>query len=204
MKLIRAFCSNALNRLGSPRPSEVPPHHPMIHEGVRAYNRTRASRRQPRMPHAQCTDELNHRTQAPPAQTGRDLNPFARITRVSAIAPNLVRVIRRSHPAEVTGDKRRSPTAGAVSQAPRERRGLSVVKCLCACLVVRGAHLRGMRLDDCAEQFRPPPRARRPSITDELARTARDSNRAAFSVPGVPSAPRDGVEMRAAALMSPG
>ena len=111
----------------------------MIHEGVRAYNRTRASRRQPRMPHAQCTDELNHRTQAPPAQTGRDSNPFARITRVSAIAPNLVRVIRRLHPTEVTADERRSPTAGAVSQAPRKRRCLSVVKCLCACLGVRGA-----------------------------------------------------------------
>jgi hypothetical protein len=113
----------------------------MIYEGLRAYNRARASTRRLRTPHAKCTDEQNHRTQAPPARPEGTLNPFARITRVSAIAPNLVRVIRRLRPTEVTADKRLSPTAGAVSQAPRKRRALSVVKCLSACLGVIGDHI---------------------------------------------------------------
>ena len=83
----------------------------MIHEGVRAYNTRDAALRQ-RTPHAQCSDELNHRTQAPPARPEGILDPFARITRVSAIAPNLVRVIRRLRPTDV----------GANSGHPRRRR----------------------------------------------------------------------------------
>ncbi len=59
-----------------------------------ARRQPRANRRRLRTPRAKCTDEQNHRTQAPPARPEGILDSFARITRVSAVAPNLVRVIR--------------------------------------------------------------------------------------------------------------
>src|SRR5690348_5769243 len=75
---------------------------PMIHEGTRADNTAlRRSR------HAQRSDELNHRTQAPPLP---DL--FPRITRVSAVAPKLVRVIRRLRPTGAGANNVRPAASG--------------------------------------------------------------------------------------------
>jgi hypothetical protein len=94
-------------------------------------------------------------------------------TRVSAKAPNLVRLIRRLRPTWLAPTERVSPTANVVSQAPRKRRGLSVVKCLCACLVVTGAVLTSRHSPCSSCSRRREPRARPYSVVDEPARTAR-------------------------------
>ena len=139
----------------------------MIHEAVCADNHARAEELRLRTPHAKGHDEPNHRTQVSPCQTGRDRNPFARITRVSAIAPNLVRVIRRLRPTDVGADERVSPTADFVSHAPRKRRALSVVKCSSACLGVKGSHVSSPLRPSHADRLRaaalgaPPLRFRR-------------------------------------------
>jgi hypothetical protein len=156
-----------------------------------------------RTPHAQCHDEPNHRTQAPPASR-KESYSFARILRVSAMAPNLVRVIRRLRFENIGADERLSPSAGLVSRAPRKRRGLSVVKCLSACLVGEDAcHQRpacpGRVVRGALARVSAPPLSRR-----RTHRTAGRARQISTSVPTVPLMPQLRRKMRAPAVMSSG
>jgi hypothetical protein len=154
-----------------------------------------------RTPHAQCHDEPNHRTQAPPASR-KESYSFARILRVSAMAPNLVRVIRRLRFENIAADERLSPSASLVSRAPRKRRGLSVVKCLSACLVGEDACYKTPHRAGASSAVPSHASARRRSLAGELTRTACGARQISTSVPTVPLILQLRRKMRGPAVMS--
>jgi hypothetical protein len=165
-----------------PPPQRSATPNPIIHSEIHADNQAGAQD----LLYMRCTDERNHRTQAPPAKPeGID---FLRPNHAglghgtqssSSYSPSAS--LREQH-----ADWRAAPAADVTSRAPRKRRGTSVVKCLRACLGVKGNRARRATRPISAMSRGARCHGRRCSVTGELVRTARVARPNPGSVPKVP------------------